>query len=142
MHFEINTKDPLCRKMDVSAIFCELTCLTSEVVVAARRGWTSMTHLSKCFKLTCLLVSCLCSAQSLPQRRHLKDAPEDFDDLNNSSLTVNAVTVDVKLQASSDNLHAQSRSQYFAICVSAKDQHEDISEWIEYHEQLGADIPL
>ncbi len=138
MHFEINTKDPLCRKMDVSAIFCELTCLTSEVVVAARRGWTSMTHLSKCFKLTCLLVSCLCSAQSLPQRRHLKDAPEDFDDLNNSSLTVNAVTVDVKLQASSDNLHAQSRSQYFAICVSAKDQHEDISEWIEYHEQLGA----
>ena len=139
MHFEINTKDLLCGKMDVVAVFFELTCLTSEVVVAARRGWTSMKHLSKCFKLTCLLVSCMCSAQSLPQRRHLKDAPEDFDD---SSLTVNAVTVDVKLQASSKSSHAQSRSQYFAICVSAKDQHEDISEWIEYHEQLGADIPL
>ena len=33
MHFETNTKDLLCGKMDVVAVFFELTCLTSEVVV-------------------------------------------------------------------------------------------------------------
>ncbi len=32
MHFEINTKDVPGRKMDVVAVFFELTCLTSEVL--------------------------------------------------------------------------------------------------------------
>lgn len=97
-----------------------------------------MTHLSKYCKLACIVASCLWTGQALQQRRHLKDTAEDFDDLTDSSLTVKAVTVDVKLQASADSPHTQARSQYFAICVSAKDQHDDIDEWIEYHEQLGA----
>lgn len=29
-------------------------------------------------------------------------------------------------------------SQYFAICVAAKDQHLDIDEWVVHHEKLGA----
>ena len=89
-------------------------------------------------RLICIVASCLLKIQALQQRRHLKDGLGDFDDLNDSSLTVKAVTVDVKLQASMNSPQAQARSQYFAICVSAKDQHEDINEWIEYHELLGA----
>lgn len=33
---------------------------------------------------------------------------------------------------------AASESQYFAICVAAKDQHADINEWVVHHEKLGA----
>ena len=29
-------------------------------------------------------------------------------------------------------------SQYFAVCVAAKDQHADINEWVVHHEKLGA----
>ncbi len=97
-----------------------------------------MTRLTYYCRLTCIIASCFLAAQALQQRRHLKDVQDDFDDLNDSSLTVKAVTVDVKLQASTHSTQAQALSQYFAICVSAKDQHEDINEWIEYHEQLGA----
>ena len=31
-----------------------------------------------------------------------------------------------------------SDTQYFAICVAAKDQHADIDEWVIHHEQQGA----
>ena len=29
-------------------------------------------------------------------------------------------------------------SQYFAMCVAAKDQHADIDEWVIHHEKMGA----
>ena len=78
---------------------------------------------------------------SAQQRRALRSEQllqEDFEALNTSAGSIKAVTVDVKLQASADSSKLQDRSQYFAICVSAKDQHDDIAEWLQYHEQLGA----
>ena len=49
-----------------------------------------------------------------------------------------AVILNVKSMHVSHSPQAEARSQYFAVCVSAKDQHEDINEWVEHHEKLGA----
>ena len=84
------------------------------------------------------LIACAYSFEvAQQQRRHLRNTPADLESLDDSGLVVNAVTVDVKVRSAANSSQHEGRSQYFAICVSAKDQHEDINEWIEYHEQLG-----
>ena len=35
-------------------------------------------------------------------------------------------------------LTGNDSSQYFAVCVAARDQHLDIDEWVVHHEKLGA----
>ena len=40
--------------------------------------------------------------------------------------------------AAANSSRLVTRSQYFAICVAVKDQHADVSEWVEHHEKLGA----
>lgn len=88
-----------------------------------------------------LLLALLATSLASQQRRTLRSGQSSQDeDADSSPFTerTSAVTVDVKLQASANSSKLQERSQYFAICVSAKDQHDDIAEWLQYHEQIGA----
>ena len=81
------------------------------------------------------------TAQSLQQRRHLRtsgDSEEAFTQLSNSTSDGQALLVSLNSIDVANSPQAKARSQYFAICVSAKDQHDDISEWVEHHERLGA----
>lgn len=98
-------------------------------------------HCFACWAHAVLLLTALPYPSGAQQRRTLRsDQPlqPDPDDLTNHTGPIQAVTVDVKLKAPANSSNLQDRSQYFAICASAKDQHEDIAEWLEYHEQLGA----
>ena len=86
------------------------------------------------------LLALLATSFAAQQRRTLRSGQSAQDGSADSSPTTrpnSAVTVDVKLQASAHSSKLRERSQYFAICVSAKDQHDDIAEWLQYHEQIG-----
>lgn len=92
-------------------------------------------------RLTWIVACCLVTTQPIQQRRHLRASAgnaEAVTELSNSTLSENAVLVSVKSIDVSNSPQANARSQYFAICVSAKDQHDDICEWVEHHEKLGA----
>lgn len=93
-----------------------------------------------CWAPAVLLVTVLATACTAQQHRALQSEQilQDDDGLNSSVGSIKTVTVDVKLKPSANEGQLQDRSQYFAICVSAKDQHDDIEEWLEYHQQLGA----
>ena len=84
--------------------------------------------------ITQLVISC----EAQQRKTLLTDQASELESLKTNASSIKAVTVDVKLQASANSSKVQDRPQYFAICVSAKDQHEDIAEWVQYHEQLGA----
>ena len=93
------------------------------------------------YGLICVIASCLLTPHATQQRRYLRegeDSPEPSAGLTNSSLAEVTVILNVKSVDVTHSPQAEARSQYFAICVSAKDQHEDINEWIEHHEKLGA----
>lgn len=93
------------------------------------------------YRLTCLVACCVLTTQAIQQRRHLRthvgrqEASEQF---SNNTSGAEAVFLSVKSSGVSESPQAKARSQYFAICVSAKDQHDDIHEWVEHHERLGA----
>ena len=81
------------------------------------------------------------TAPSLQQCRYLRasgDSEEAVTQLSNSTSNETTSLVRVKSHDVTNSPQANARSQYFAICVSAKDQHDDICEWVEYHERLGA----
>ena len=98
-------------------------------------------RLAVLYRLSWVLVSCLVTAHSSQQRRHLRasgNSEEAFAQLSNSTSNETALLVSVKSLDATNSPQAKARSEYFAICVSAKDQHDDICEWIEHHEGLGA----
>ena len=100
-----------------------------------------MMRLAFYYRLTFVAASCLVTTQAIQQRRHLRageDNEEALAKLSNSTLDGQAILLSVKSDAVLNSPQAEARSQYFAICVSAKDQHEDIHEWLQHHERLGA----
>ena len=98
-----------------------------------------MMHLAFHLRLIYVVSSCLVTTQAVQQRKYLnasEDTTDDLTKLSNSTVKGKAVVLNVK--SVSDSLQAKARSDYFAICVCAKDQHDDIQEWVEHYERIGA----
>ncbi|KAL3142312.1 hypothetical protein ABBQ38_002653 [Trebouxia sp. C0009 RCD-2024] len=99
-----------------------------------------MMRLALC-RLTCVVACCVMATMAAQQRRHLRASvgnEEVVTQFNNNTSGGEAVVLSVKSSAVSESPEAKARSQYLGICVTAKDQHDDIHEWIEHHERLGA----